>query len=139
MCQKLADFHGFLGGTELAESRRMAIHVALTHRTTYRYDRSVNLGPQVVRLRSAPHCKTPILSYSLKVERRLLKGLSDVRLLDVAEAIDPRGREQALQTLAQVEQFLCDCSELITLRFFTHFKTSSLGGDRLPLEAPGGI
>ena len=46
----------------------MAIHVALTHRTTYRYDRTVSLGPQVVRLRPAPHCRTPILSYSLKVE-----------------------------------------------------------------------
>ncbi|HEY5952833.1 MAG TPA: transglutaminase family protein [Terrimicrobiaceae bacterium] len=46
----------------------MAIHVALTHRTTYRYDRRVSLGPQVIRLRPAPHCRTPILSYSLKVD-----------------------------------------------------------------------
>src|ERR1700744_1250791 len=45
----------------------MAIQVALTHKTTYRYDRLVNLGPQIVRLRPAPHCRTPILSYSLKV------------------------------------------------------------------------
>src|ERR1700754_3796345 len=45
----------------------MAIQVALTHRTKYRYDRLVNLGPQIVRLRPAPHCRTPILSYSLKV------------------------------------------------------------------------
>ena len=45
----------------------MAINVALTHKTHYRYDRRVSLGPQVVRLRPAPHCRTPILSYSLKV------------------------------------------------------------------------
>ena len=46
----------------------MSIRIALRHTTTYRYDRLVKLGPQVVRLRPAPHCRTPILSYSLKVE-----------------------------------------------------------------------
>ena len=45
----------------------MAIHVALNHVSTYRYDRLVALSPQVVRLRPAPHCRTPILSYSLRV------------------------------------------------------------------------
>ena len=45
----------------------MAIHVALSHVTTYRYDRWVALSPQLVRLRPAPHCRTPILSYSLRV------------------------------------------------------------------------
>ncbi|MCG8440521.1 MAG: transglutaminase family protein, partial [Caulobacterales bacterium] len=45
----------------------MTIEVALNHRTTYRYDRLVNLGPQTVRLRPAPHCRTPILSYSQTV------------------------------------------------------------------------
>jgi uncharacterized protein (DUF2126 family)/transglutaminase-like putative cysteine protease len=45
----------------------VSIHVALNHVTQYRYDRRVKLSPQIVRLRPAPHCRTRILSYSLKV------------------------------------------------------------------------
>ena len=45
----------------------MAIRVALQHRTTYRFDRHVNLSPHELRLRPAPHCRTPILGYSLNV------------------------------------------------------------------------
>ncbi len=46
---------------------RMGIQVSLNHQTRYRYDKPVSLGPQVVQLRPAPHCRTPILSYSLRV------------------------------------------------------------------------
>jgi uncharacterized protein (DUF2126 family)/transglutaminase-like putative cysteine protease len=45
----------------------MSIEVELHHRTTYRYERDVSLGPQVIQLRPAPHCKTPIDDYVLKL------------------------------------------------------------------------
>ena len=45
----------------------MAIRVALHHKTSYHYDRLVTLSPHEVRLRPAPHARTPILSYSLTV------------------------------------------------------------------------
>src|SRR5260221_13439070 len=46
----------------------MPIRVALHHKTDYQYDRLVSLSPQIVRLLPAPHCRTPITAYSLKIE-----------------------------------------------------------------------
>jgi uncharacterized protein (DUF2126 family)/transglutaminase-like putative cysteine protease len=46
----------------------MGIKVALEHRTSYTFDRLVDVYPHVVRLRPAPHSRTPIEAYSLEVE-----------------------------------------------------------------------
>jgi uncharacterized protein (DUF2126 family)/transglutaminase-like putative cysteine protease len=46
----------------------MTIRVALSHRTSYRYDRAVMLSPHEIRLRPAPHCRTPIVGYSLAIQ-----------------------------------------------------------------------
>ncbi len=46
----------------------MTIRVAINHRTSYKFDRRVNLSAHTVRLRPAPHSRTRIHSYSLKIK-----------------------------------------------------------------------
>jgi uncharacterized protein (DUF2126 family) len=46
----------------------MSILVGIHHASRYDYDRPVGLGPQIVRLRPAPHCRTRVPSYSLTVK-----------------------------------------------------------------------
>ncbi|UZO82362.1 transglutaminase family protein [Aquimarina sp. ERC-38] len=46
----------------------MALKVTITHKTLYKYDRKVNLSPHIIRLRPAPHSRTPIEAYSIKIK-----------------------------------------------------------------------
>jgi uncharacterized protein (DUF2126 family)/transglutaminase-like putative cysteine protease len=69
----------------------MSIQIALKHRTQYRYDKAVSLGPQVIQLRPAPHCRTPILSYSLNIvpAHHILKWQLDPHYNHLARVIFP--------------------------------------------------
>jgi transglutaminase-like putative cysteine protease len=74
----------------------VSIHVALSHVTHYRFDREVALGPHLVRLRPAPHCRTRILSYSLSVDpaEHFLNWQQDPQSNFVARLVFPkRARE----------------------------------------------
>ena len=82
-------YQGFMG-------KQVAVH----HTTRYRYERPVSLGPQVIQLRPAPHCRTPILSYSLEVTPldRVLSWMFDPLANQVARVLFP----------SQVAEFVVD-------------------------------
>lgn len=46
----------------------MPIHVSLHHVTHYRYEREISLGPHIIRLRPAPHARSNVLAYSLRIQ-----------------------------------------------------------------------
>lgn len=46
----------------------MSLKVVISHRTHYKYDKKISLSPHIIRLRPAPHSRTPIENYSLKIK-----------------------------------------------------------------------
>ncbi|MDP9084668.1 MAG: transglutaminase family protein [Pseudomonadota bacterium] len=94
----------------------MSIHVALNHVTRYRYDRMVGLSPQVVRLRPAPHCRTRILAYSLKVQptTHFINWQQDPQANYLARLVFP---EQARELCIEVD-LVAEMSVLNPFDFF---------------------
>ncbi len=80
----------------------MSIHVALRHVTQYKFDRPVSLSPHVVRLRPAPHCRTQVLSYSLKVtpENHFINWQQDPQANYLARLVFP---EKATELTVEVD------------------------------------
>lgn len=46
----------------------MSLKVVLSHKTHYAFDKPINLSPHIIRLRPAPHSRTPIEAYSLTIK-----------------------------------------------------------------------
>ena len=80
----------------------MAITASIRHLTHYKYDRPVELSPQIIRLRPAPHSRTRVISHSLKVgpEGHFVNHQQDIygnwmarfRLSRTGDRIPDRGR-----------------------------------------------
>ncbi len=80
----------------------MSIHVALHHKTHYLYDRPVSHAAHTVRLRPAPHCRTPILSYSQRIlpKKHFLNWQQDPFSNYLARLVFP---EKATEFLIEVD------------------------------------
>ena len=91
----------------------MGIQVLLHHRSQYRYERAVSLGPQTIQLRPAAHGRTPILSYKLEVTPadHLLNWQFDPLANHLARVIFP----------AKTDEFVVDVKLVADLTPFNPF------------------
>ncbi len=105
------------------------MRVSLHHSTRYQYDRPVAFSPHVVRLRPAPHTRTAIDAYSLRVvpERHFLYWQQDPFGNYQARLVFPQPAQQL-----RVEVDLI--ADLVAINPFDFFLDE--GADKLPVRYP---
>jgi len=98
----------------------MSLKVVISHKTHYKYDRNISLSPHIIRLRPAPHSRTPIEAYSLKIK-------PDNHFLNWQQ--DPFGNYMARLVFPEkTKEFSIDVeiiADLITLNPFDFFVEDS--------------
>ena len=98
----------------------MSLKVVISHKTHYKYDKPISLSPHIIRLRPAPHSRTPIEAYSLNIK-------PDNHFLNWQQ--DPFGNYQARVVFPEkTKEFFIDVeiiADLITLNPFDFFVEES--------------
>lgn len=98
----------------------MSLKVVISHKTHYKYDKAISLSPHIIRLRPAPHSRTPIEAYSLNIK-------PDNHFLNWQQ--DPFGNYQARVVFPEkTKEFFIDVeiiADLITLNPFDFFVEES--------------
>lgn len=107
----------------------MTIRVALHHQTRYAFDRLVALSPHEVRLRPAPHCRTPIHSYSLRVEpeKHFINWQQDAYGNYIARLVFP----EKTRALSVTVDLVADMTVINPFDFFVEH-----WAERFPFEYP---
>ncbi|KAA5544409.1 transglutaminase family protein [Roseiconus nitratireducens] len=101
----------------------MTIRVALHHETRYQYDRPIALGPQLIRLRPAYHCRTKIVSYDLDVRPKdqFINWQQDPFANPVARLVFPKRAEE----LSIVVDLVADMTVINPFDFFVEDSAES--------------